>query len=81
MKKTTEKNDGKRKLQPPVAIFNGGDAEKILQPPVGEKLAPVVREIGKPIGIATNRIMKHLPKALQGQLLTPDQIATLLEKV
>jgi len=47
MKKTTAKNDGKRKLQPPVAIL-GGDAKK-LQPMAGEKLAPVVREILSPL--------------------------------
>lgn len=46
MKKTTTKKDGKKKLQPPVAQMTGGNS-KILQPPVGGKLAPVVREISR----------------------------------
>jgi predicted nuclease of restriction endonuclease-like (RecB) superfamily len=33
----------------------------------------------KPIGVATYRILKHLPKELKGQLPAPEQIAKLLE--
>ncbi len=39
-----------------------------------------LRDARKPIGVATYRIVKRLPKALQGQFPTPEQIATLLEK-
>ncbi len=35
----------------------------------------------KPIGVATYRIQRSLPKALQGQLPSPEQIARLLEKL
>jgi len=45
MKKTTGKNIGKPKLQPPVALI--GEKAKSLQQPVGEKLAPPVREISR----------------------------------
>jgi predicted nuclease of restriction endonuclease-like (RecB) superfamily len=38
-----------------------------------------LRESGKPIGVATYRMVKRLPASLQGQLPTPQQIATLLE--
>lgn len=34
---------------------------------------------GKPIGVATYRIVKRLPKALKGQLPSPEQIARILE--
>ena len=33
----------------------------------------------KPIGVATYQIVKRLPKALKGQLPSPEQIAKLLE--
>jgi hypothetical protein len=33
----------------------------------------------KPIGVATYRIVKRLPKELEGQLPSPDEIAKLLE--
>jgi len=36
---------------------------------------------GKPIGVATYRIVKRLPKALKGQLPSPEQIARILEDV
>jgi hypothetical protein len=62
--KDNDKERWKRKLQPPVAIFNAGDMGEKFQLPVGEI-----------------NILKHLPKALQGQLPTPNQIAALLEKV
>ncbi|RZB36133.1 MAG: hypothetical protein SRB2_02484 [Desulfobacteraceae bacterium Eth-SRB2] len=35
----------------------------------------------KPIGVATYRIVKRLPKELKGQLPSPDEIAKLLENV
>jgi len=35
----------------------------------------------KPIGVATYRILKRLPKALQGQLPSPEEIAMLLERI
>ncbi len=35
----------------------------------------------KPIGVATYRIVKRLPKELKGQLPSPDEIARLLEEV
>ena len=35
----------------------------------------------KPIGVATYRIFKHLPKELQGQLPEPEQIARLMEDI
>ena len=35
----------------------------------------------KPIGVATYRILKRLPKALQGQLPSPKEIAMLLERI
>jgi predicted nuclease of restriction endonuclease-like (RecB) superfamily len=38
-----------------------------------------LRNARKPIGVATYRIVKRLPKALQGQLPSPEQIAILLE--
>ena len=43
MKKTTEKDDGKAKVQRPVALI--GKGKKNFQPLVGEKLAPPVREM------------------------------------
>ena len=60
-----------------------------------EKLAPLVQEIAwshnlvileyahfdatNPIGVATYRIVKRLPKELKGQLPGPEEIARLLE--
>ncbi|MBI4334316.1 MAG: DUF1016 family protein, partial [Chloroflexi bacterium] len=35
----------------------------------------------KPIGVATYRFMKRLPKELKGQLPTPEEISKLLEDV
>jgi predicted nuclease of restriction endonuclease-like (RecB) superfamily len=40
-----------------------------------------LRDSRKPIGVATYRIVKRLPKELKGQLPSPDQIAKLLENV
>jgi len=39
-----------------------------------------LRDARKPIGVATYRIFKKLPKELEGQLPSPEQIAALLEK-
>jgi predicted nuclease of restriction endonuclease-like (RecB) superfamily len=38
-----------------------------------------LRDARKPIGVATYRIVRHLPRELQGQLPSPDQIGKLLE--
>ena len=40
-----------------------------------------LRDARKPIGVATYRLVKRLPKALQGQLPSPAEIARLLEGV
>ncbi len=40
-----------------------------------------LRDARKPIGVATYQIKKSLPKALQGQLPSPEQIARLLERL
>jgi predicted nuclease of restriction endonuclease-like (RecB) superfamily len=40
-----------------------------------------LRDARKPIGVATYRIVKRLPRELKGQLPSPDEIAKLLEKV
>ena len=39
------------------------------------------RHARKPIGVATYRIVKRLPKELKGQLPSPEEIAKLLEDV
>ena len=39
-----------------------------------------LRDARKPIGVATYRILNKLPKELQGQLPSPEQISALLEK-
>jgi len=48
-----------------------------------EKIRTIVeyalRDARKPIGVATYRIVKRLPKELKGQLPSPDEIAKLLE--
>jgi hypothetical protein len=38
-----------------------------------------LREAKKPIGVATYRLVKRLPRELKGQLPTPEEIARLLE--
>jgi predicted nuclease of restriction endonuclease-like (RecB) superfamily len=38
-----------------------------------------LRDTRKPIGVATYRLVKRLPKELQGQLPSPDEITRLLE--
>ena len=40
-----------------------------------------LRDARKPIGVATYRIVKRLPRELRGQLPSPDEIAKLLEDV
>ncbi len=40
-----------------------------------------LRETNKPIGVATYRMMKRLPRELKGQLPSPEEIAKLLENV
>lgn len=40
-----------------------------------------LRDARKPIGVATYRIVKRLPRELKGQLPSPDEIAKLLENV
>jgi len=40
-----------------------------------------LRDTNKPIGVATYQIVKRLPKELQGQLPSPEEIAKLLENV
>ena len=40
-----------------------------------------LRVTGKPIGVATYRILRRLPKELKGQLPSPDEISKLLEGV
>lgn len=39
-----------------------------------------LRDARKPIGVATYRILRTLPRELRGQLPSPEQIVTLLEK-
>jgi hypothetical protein len=59
-------------------------------PPIGiilckEKNRTIVeyalQDARKPIGVATYRIVKRLPRELKGQLPSPDEIARLLEEV
>ncbi len=40
-----------------------------------------LRDANKPIGVATYRIVKRLPKELKGQLPEPEEIAKLLENI
>ncbi len=42
---------------------------------------PARSPVSPAIGVATYRIVKHLPKSLKGQLPKPEEIARLLEKV
>lgn len=51
---------------------------------IGRCAVPSEREYAlhnasKPIGVATCEIVKRLPKALRGQLPSPEQIARILE--
>ncbi len=40
-----------------------------------------LRQSAKPIGVATYRVTKQLPKELEGQLPSPEQIEQLLDAV
>ena len=40
-----------------------------------------LRDARKPIGVATHRVVRRLPKELKGQLPSPQEIARLLEAV
>ncbi len=40
-----------------------------------------LHDTGKPIGVATYRVVKRLPNELKGELPSPDEIARLLEEV
>ena len=39
-----------------------------------------LRQSGKPIGVATYRMVKHLPKEFKDLLPSPDEISKLLEE-
>ncbi|MEX2139710.1 MAG: PDDEXK nuclease domain-containing protein [Pirellulales bacterium] len=39
-----------------------------------------LRDASKPIGVATYRVVKKLPKELRGELPSPEQISALLDK-
>jgi len=41
----------------------------------------IIQRCKDPLGVATYRIVKRLPKALQGQLPSPQQIGRLLENL
>ena len=40
-----------------------------------------LRDAGRPIGVATYRIVSELPRELEGQLPGPDEISRLLEEI
>ncbi len=76
------------KMQFYLAALDQQVREKGEKPAIGiilckEKKRTVVeyalRDARKPIGVATYRIVKRLPKELKGQLPSPDEIAKLLE--
>jgi predicted nuclease of restriction endonuclease-like (RecB) superfamily len=78
------------KMQFYLAALDERVREKDENPSVGiilckEKNRTIVeyalRDARKPIGVATYRIVKRLPKELKGQLPSPDEIAKLLENV
>ncbi|MBI2438096.1 MAG: DUF1016 domain-containing protein [Lentisphaerae bacterium] len=78
------------KMQFYLAALDTRVREKDENPSIGiilckEKRRTIVeyalREARKPIGVATYRIVKTLPKELKGQLPSPQQIAKLLEEV
>ncbi len=77
------------KMQFYLATLDERVREKGENPSIGiilckEKRRTIVeyalRDARKPIGVATYRILKRLPKELQGQLPSPEQISALLEK-
>jgi hypothetical protein len=56
-------------------------AQERLQPLVGGiRWSKHLHDARQPIGVATYRIVKKLPKELRGELPSPEQIAALLEK-
>jgi predicted nuclease of restriction endonuclease-like (RecB) superfamily len=78
------------KMQFYLAVLDDRVREKGENPSIGiilckDKKRTVVeyalREATKPIGVATYRIVKRLPKELKGQLPAPEQIVALLEEV
>ena len=78
------------KMQFYLAALDERVREKHENPSVGiilckEKNRTIVeyalRDARKPIGVATYRIVKRLPRELKGQLPSPDEIAKLLENV
>jgi hypothetical protein len=78
------------KMQFYLAALDEHVREKDENPSVGmilckEKNRTIVeyalRDARKPIGVATYRIVKRLPRELKGQLPSPDEIAKLLENV
>jgi predicted nuclease of restriction endonuclease-like (RecB) superfamily len=78
------------KMQFYLAALDEQVREKDEHPSIGiilckEKNRTIVeyalRDARKPIGVATYRIVKRLPKELKGQLPSPDEIAELLENV
>ena len=78
------------KMQFYLAALDTQVREKGENPSIGiilcrEKSRTVVeyalREAKKPIGVATYRMVSRLPRALQGQLPSPEEIVKLLEGV
>lgn len=78
------------KMQFYLAALDAKVREKGENPSIGiilckEKRRTIVeyalREAKKPIGVATYRIFKRLPKELKGQLPSPEEIGKLLEDV
>jgi hypothetical protein len=76
------------KMQLYLAVLDKKVREEGENPSIGiilckEKRRTVVeyalRDARKPIGVATYRIFKRLPRELMGQLPSPEQIAALLE--
>lgn len=77
------------KMQFYLALLDDQVREKGEDPSIGiilckEKNRTIVeyalRDARKPIGVATYRIVKRLPKALEGQLPSPEAIIKLLEE-
>ncbi len=84
-----EKSDGAITLQFNLTALDRQVREEGENPSIGiilckEKRRTIVeyalQPAKKPIGVATYRIVKRLPKELKGQLPTPEEIAKLLEE-
>lgn len=78
------------KMQFYLTVLNQQVREEGENPSIGiilckEKNRTIVEyalhDSSRPIGVATYRIVKQLPKELEGQLPNPDEIAMLLERV